>query len=987
MSGFQASDMQDMQTIYINAKFHFVEQSYVVNGQTETFNFQCTDENAAYYAPDYAQSILNGLNGVLADPDENIPATSSDDLGDTKIRFIFAEDPSDPCDAIQIHQSMPTAFNDDNAFNIVLFDDSSNGFSGQDNGNGDIDLKNVHEAVYIQGKTAAEIFGAGHVLLHEVGHHVGLCHSFAQGNRCTDMDPYDECGVGTGITLPDDCGSGTAPCDLNESNNVMSYITQTAMTFSQWITYYGALFEDTRRYKKAMAVGSCTSTSWIPSLVIQAGTHVVWNNIKFIDSNIVVETGATLEVNCHLSMGPKTSILVKRGGRLFVTNATIEPRYEDCRWRGISVEGNPSVDQPSIGNAQLTSYTFTNQDAGVVWLRDSEIKAAFVGLSVSGFTWSDPEKYGGLVMVSNTDFIDCGIGALFMRYKRVNKSYFITGTMTATDLHPDYGSVGVHIWECSGIEIQDIDFVNLHDYGIRGINFDGLITGCLFKGETNVTTYGIRMGATMPSSAEKPVIIDNCDFNNVKYGITASSTPNFISKLIIKNSRLVGPNLFTFYYGVEIFGQASFDIYGYNEFSNYWRGMHLVSTGSLHNKVRCNTFGTFGINALHVTNTNSRLEILGNTFTHSKAPSIQLSGKGSVVNEIIGHPSFDAGNCFKLEINAIISTGLDVEKFDYYVNDNSAPPCEETPTNNLSENPPGANKYFVYSSVGDYVTDGCVLPVPNLNYTIVDLGNARTDLAEAKSKHEANPTDSIFWLAYLNALYHKDSVLNDVVASAVASDDLDLVDSLFLGENDIHYDRAVVGLRVMRGDTAGANSMLNNLPRISQDDIWFQEIMAVNIKIATTDTLYKLSSQENQDLMAIASADSSILKGYACSLLALCAGYECQTGDTVNMIVLPLVAAEESNVNSILEQGTLELQVYPNPSVNGEFTIDWTTEAEIVNVFISDITGRIHQQFKAPNQTGQFTKTVNIHESGVYFVTLSTNSGVIKTVKVVVLMN
>lgn len=332
MTGFQVSDMQETQTIYLNVTFHFVEQSYVVNGQTEYFNFQCTDENASYYAPDYAQGILDGLNGILANPDLSNQAISPD-LGDTKIRFILSEDVSDPCDAIVIHQSTPSSFGNSNTFSILVYDDeSSTGFSGVQLPNGVIHLKNLHEGVYILSYTPAQLAGAGHVLLHEVGHYVGLCHSFAEGNECTDMDPYDECGVGSGVTLPDDCGSGTAPCDLDVSNNVMSYRAQSAMTFSQWITYYGILFEDTRRYKKSLSGQGqpCTSTSGLPDIVIPSGTHEIWNTIKFIDTDIIVETGAILEVNCHLTMGPDTYILIKRGGRLFVTNATVEPKYANC---------------------------------------------------------------------------------------------------------------------------------------------------------------------------------------------------------------------------------------------------------------------------------------------------------------------------------------------------------------------------------------------------------------------------------------------------------------------------------------------------------------------------------------------------------------------------------------------------------------------------------------------------------------------------------
>lgn len=102
----------------ISVDFHFVRSG--------GYQFQCSDANAPFYAPVYVAQILGLSNDYFTNPDPNqkspAPVIA---LTDTRFRIELIGNPSDPCDAIFLHDVAPTTFSNPNAMHIIIVDDDT----------------------------------------------------------------------------------------------------------------------------------------------------------------------------------------------------------------------------------------------------------------------------------------------------------------------------------------------------------------------------------------------------------------------------------------------------------------------------------------------------------------------------------------------------------------------------------------------------------------------------------------------------------------------------------------------------------------------------------------------------------------------------------------------------------------------------------------------------------------------------------------------
>jgi hypothetical protein len=169
------------------------------------------------------------------------------------------------------------------------------------------------------------------LLNHEVGHVMGLSHTWNFNDGCDDTPTNRNCWVST----------KSGRCEGITSNNMMDYNSnQHAITPCQ-----------IGRIRKNMArIGSkqrdLLIKTWCESdpkkdLVISKPVHL--SGAKDIEGSILILNGGELKISCRLSMPANSQITVEPGGVLILDNAQI---YNDCglTWNGIVVRSQNKIE-------------------------------------------------------------------------------------------------------------------------------------------------------------------------------------------------------------------------------------------------------------------------------------------------------------------------------------------------------------------------------------------------------------------------------------------------------------------------------------------------------------------------------------------------------------------------------------------------------------------------------------------------------------------
>lgn len=184
-------------------------------------------------------------------------------------------------------------------------------------------------------------------LNHEIGHCLGMAHSWRRNDGCDDTPSHPNCWRLT----------GKAPCNGKSiSNNMMDYnpvaqsVTPCQIGTAHWTMS-----------SKARKVRGCLKKTWCTfdkEKTIEINRDHEWNGAKDIEGHLVVMDGATLTLRCRLSLPRMAKIIVHPKGKLILDGATLE---NDCgdEWEGIEVwsfgEDKGEVvyfNSPTINNAK-----------------------------------------------------------------------------------------------------------------------------------------------------------------------------------------------------------------------------------------------------------------------------------------------------------------------------------------------------------------------------------------------------------------------------------------------------------------------------------------------------------------------------------------------------------------------------------------------------------------------------------------------------------
>lgn len=159
---------------------------------------------------------------------------------------------------------------------------------------------------------------------HEIGHVFGLRHSWTGSDGCEDTPRHPNCWTGFGI----------APCDGERSNNVMDYNPdQHAYTPCQLGRMEKQMMDETGFQRVLIKPIWCDRDTNYNYIV---HGKELWTGTKDLYGDLIIKSGAVLQVECRVSIPANGNIIVEPNGTLILKNAKIHNSC-DYLWNGIEV--------------------------------------------------------------------------------------------------------------------------------------------------------------------------------------------------------------------------------------------------------------------------------------------------------------------------------------------------------------------------------------------------------------------------------------------------------------------------------------------------------------------------------------------------------------------------------------------------------------------------------------------------------------------------
>lgn len=168
-----------------------------------------------------------------------------------------------------------------------------------------------------------DVWGLRGITNHEIGHSLGLSHTWLGHDGCEDTPPHPNCYNKT----------DKPPCDTMYSNNMMDYNAHMAALTPCQI---GKILMNMSRagsiQRNILEPRWCTLDT---SATISITDSVRWLASADLEGNLILETGSVLEIGCRISLPADAHILVNPGAKLvLLENGKLHNSCGDT-WKGV----------------------------------------------------------------------------------------------------------------------------------------------------------------------------------------------------------------------------------------------------------------------------------------------------------------------------------------------------------------------------------------------------------------------------------------------------------------------------------------------------------------------------------------------------------------------------------------------------------------------------------------------------------------------------
>jgi len=168
------------------------------------------------------------------------------------------------------------------------------------------------------------------LLNHEIGHVMGLTHTWNTNDGCDDTPKNENCFTQT----------KEAPCDGIISNNLMDYnSSQMAISPCQLGTIHKNINELGSRERSLVRHDWC---DYHQDKTIVVSTKQVWNGAKDLFGDLVIKSGAALQISGRVSFPISGRIIMEEGAKLILNDAMLHNSCGD-KWGGIECYTNQDV--------------------------------------------------------------------------------------------------------------------------------------------------------------------------------------------------------------------------------------------------------------------------------------------------------------------------------------------------------------------------------------------------------------------------------------------------------------------------------------------------------------------------------------------------------------------------------------------------------------------------------------------------------------------
>ncbi len=163
------------------------------------------------------------------------------------------------------------------------------------------------------------------MLNHEIGHILGLAHTWASNDGCEDTPLNPGCWIRT----------EEPPCDSLASNNVMDYnVYQNAWSPCQIGKIHYALSRLHARTRRFAQPRWCVRREEA-TIVIRDSVH--WKGMKDLEGDLIIASGGILQISCRVSLPRDARITIAPAGKLILDNCTLHNACGD-EWAGIKLQ-------------------------------------------------------------------------------------------------------------------------------------------------------------------------------------------------------------------------------------------------------------------------------------------------------------------------------------------------------------------------------------------------------------------------------------------------------------------------------------------------------------------------------------------------------------------------------------------------------------------------------------------------------------------------